>query len=110
MDESSPVSAGATAAPALLEVEELHSAPLARLVERVAELGLRLHPERTRHQIIFDLLRSYAERGTIVTARGVVEIASENHAFIRWPSQNFRPGPEDPYFSAALLKRHGIQN
>ncbi|MEA3188149.1 MAG: transcription termination factor Rho [Chthoniobacter sp.] len=96
--------------PRPLHVADLHAESWARLLERSRELQMRVNPDRARHQIIFDLLRHYAAGGTVVLGKGIVDIASEQHAFLRWPGQNFRPGPEDPYLSSSLLKRYGIQN
>ncbi len=108
MDETS-VAEVITAVPARLEVRELHAEPLAQLLGRAQEIRLRLNPERTRHQIILDLLRAYAERGTNIFAEGVVEI-SEQKSVLRWPGQNFRPGPEDPVVPFNLMKQFGLQN
>ncbi len=109
MDES-PATVRTAEAPSQLNIGALHAEPLARLLERAHEQNLFINPERTRHQLIFDLLRAYGERGTILIADGVVEMVSETQAFLRWPSQNFRPGPEDPILTTGLIKRHGLQN
>src|SRR5438093_12514556 len=77
--------------PEQINVDDLHSLATPQLVARAKELNLRINPERTRHQIIFDLLRLYAERGVNVLADGILEMASENHGFLRWPRCNFRP-------------------
>ena len=110
MDELPVAEPAILEVPAQLSVGELHAEPIAALLARGEELRLRVNPERTRRQLIFDLLRAYAERGTAVHFEGVVEVETDNHAYLRSPSQNFRPGPDDPYLSAAELQRHHLKN
>lgn len=96
--------------PVQIATDELQVLGTPQLIARARELNLRVNPERTRHQIIFDLLRFYLQHGVSVTTDGVLELASENHAYLRWPRQNFRPGPDDVFVPAVFLKRHGLQN
>src|SRR5438067_988076 len=96
--------------PEWISVDDMHSLSTHQLIARAKQLNLRINPERTRHQIIFDLLRFYAERGVNVLADGILEMASENHGFLRWPRCNFRPGAEDVYVSPAHIKQFGLQS
>jgi transcription termination factor Rho len=100
------------AAPAArrVEIDELHALPTARLLERMQELHIRAHPDRTRNQWIADVLRHLTERGTEVVVDGVVEMASESHGFLRWPRFSFRPGPEDIYVPSGVIRRFGLQS
>ena len=45
-----------------------------------------------------------------IFAEGSVEISTETHGFLRWPRFNFRPGPEDAYLSAQLLRKLALKN
>jgi transcription termination factor Rho len=96
--------------PPQLAVDDLHLLTTPGLLGRAREFNLRINPERTRHQIIFDLLRFYADRGVTILADGILEMTSESHGFLRWPRCNFRPGPEDAYVAAGYIKRYGLQN
>jgi len=78
-------------------------------LELAREFSLRVSHERTRHQLVFDLLKAYAVRGVTLAAEGMLEISNENYGFLRWELYNFVPCPEDVYVSANLLKRHGLR-
>jgi len=114
MDEgitSAPAARKAPAEEIQSSVGELQAAPLGHLVEQARSLGVRFNPERSRHHLIFDLLRARAEKKAAATfAEGVAEISAENHGFLRWPRFDFRPCPEDVYLSAAQVKRFSIRN
>ena len=81
-----------------VHLDELHALSTAQLVERMQALRIRIHPDRTRNQLVADVLRHLTERG------------SEVLGFLRWPRFSFRPCPEDVYVPAALIRRHGLQS
>ena len=91
--------------PEELWVEELNAEPLNALLERAEGLGLRLNADKTRHQIVFELLRTYAGHGTKLFADGVLELSPQGSGFLRWPRFNFRSLPQDVYVSTQL-ERH----
>jgi len=76
----------------------------------MAALRVRIHPDRTRHQLVADTLRFLTERGSEVLVDGVLEMASETHGFLRWPRYSFRPLPEDIYVPSGVIRRYGLQS
>jgi transcription termination factor Rho len=111
MDEltANPVT-GSTALPAELQIDQLHTATQAELLDRAAALGVRANRDRSRNQLTLDLLRAYAGNGVSIFAEGIIELAAENYGFLRWARCNFRPGPDDVYVPPALLKSHFLRN
>ena len=99
----------AEALPARIHVDELHGLTTAMLTQRMQTWRIRLHPDRTRHQLVADILRALTERGVEVLVDGVLEMASEAHGFLRWPRYSFRPGPEDIYVPSQVVRRFGLQ-
>lgn len=95
--------------PQRLHLNELHALTHARLVERAAALRLRVNPERTRHQLVFDLLKFYGKQGVELIAEGVLEIGADQQAFLRWPRFNFKPFPEDVFVPRHQIQRLGLQ-
>ena len=85
----------------LLSSESL--APLAR------EFGLYLHPARTRHHHILDLVRAALGRGSKVTAEGFLDHAGESLGFLRWPQLNFLSVPEDISVSRATIQEFHLR-
>jgi len=96
--------------PERIHLDELHELSTAQLVKRMQDFRIRAHPDRTRHQLVADTMRHLAERGVEVLVEGVLEMASENHGFLRWPRYSFRPGPEDVYVPSGVIRRYGLQS
>src|SRR5579862_3989917 len=112
MDEVAPSATQAPpiALPQEVNVSELHAEALPKLLERAQQLGVRFNPDRSRHSLIFDLLKAYADRQVRVSGEGVLELTPENYGFIRWPRYSFKPCPEDVYVAAAHVKRFHLKN
>jgi transcription termination factor Rho len=106
---SLPGSAYLTENGTTLDLERLHSLKHPELLDLAKEFSLRVSHERTRHQLVFDLLKAYAVRGVTLVAEGMVEASNESYGFLRWEHYNFLPCPEDVYVSAGLLKKHGLR-
>ena len=93
----------------VLELNRLHQLTPPVLLELTRQFNLRVSHERTRHQLIFDLLKAYSNRGLQLIGEGMLEITSESYGFLRWERYNFTPCPEDVYVSAPILKKHSIR-
>ena len=96
--------------PKELWIDELHAEPVHELNQRAASLGLRWNPDKTRHNVVFDILRAYASRGTTLFADGIVEMSAQGGGFMRWPRYNFRALPQDVYLSPNLERMHHLRN
>ena len=111
MDEGTPTTATeAQSLPERIDIDGLHTTPLARLFEMARSFNLRSTPDRSRHQLVFDILKFHAARGTPVYADGILELSPENQGFLRWPCFNFRPGPEDVYVPQQFIKGRFLKN
>ena len=66
-----------------LELNRLHSLNHTLLLDLAREFGLRVSHERTRHQLVFDLLKAYGARGTKTLAEGMVELSGEAYGFLK---------------------------
>jgi transcription termination factor Rho len=119
-DSSPPPSGNVTAdavppgaepsAPTTIWIDELHQETLAQLLERAAGLRLRLNADKTRHHLVFDLLKAYAQRGTELFADGIVEMSPQGTGFLRWPRYNFRSLPQDVYVPVQVERQHFLRN
>ena len=88
--------AEATARAAIsVDLNELQMLTPEQFEERCREFDLRIHPGRTRHHQILDLVRYLLGCGARVTAEGFLELQNESVATLRWPRLNFLPVPED---------------
>lgn len=81
--------------PAALDLNELQASGPAEIERLCRDLELRIHPGRTRHQQILDLIRCALGLGIRVTAEGFFDQIADSFGVLRWPRLNFLPVPED---------------
>ena len=93
-----------------ITVEEIHALSSAALASRFEEIGLRVNPDRTRHQLVFDLLKGYASRGVAIIADGVLDCAADGQGLLRWPRYSFLNCPENVTVPTAFIKKFGLQS
>jgi len=118
MDESTvldPSVIGNAAEPLVVPPEvcmdELNALVFNDLLRRAESIGVRINPDKTRHQIVFDLLRAYSALGSTLFADGVIEFSQQGNGFLRWPRFNFRSLPQDVmlpnHFERNFMLRNG---
>ena len=100
----------AFAVPKKLWIDELHRETLGQLLERAGAMRFRVNPDKTRHHIVFDLLKAYAGRGTELFADGILELSPQGSGFLRWPCYNFRSLPQDVYVPAQVERQFFLRN
>jgi len=89
-----------------LDLNELQELSEKKLKALARDLDLFLHPARSRHQHILDIVRSALTSGVTVTAEGFLDQVSDSFAVLRWPKLNFLPVPEDVCVSRALIEQY----
>lgn len=92
-----------------LDLRELQEMTPAALQDLFVRFDLRLHPGRTRHQLIVDLIRHVLARGQQVRTSGWLEQPNEGFAVLRSPRLNFLPLPEDVGVSYQLIRQFGLR-
>ena len=95
--------------PRSLDLNQLQEFPDKKLKALARDLDLYLHPARSRHHHILDIVRAALAGGGTVTAEGFLEQVSESFAMLRWPKLNFLPVPEDVAVSRALIEQHHLR-
>ena len=88
-----------------VHVDDFHKLPLGELLERCEALGLKVNPDKTRHHLVFELLKAHITRGDTVIVDGVLDLSNEGSGQLRFPRYSFRAGPQDPYISANTTRR-----
>jgi transcription termination factor Rho len=107
--EQDAVETTATTAPRALDLNELQQFSEKKLKALARDLDLHLHPARSRHQHILDIVRTAVAGGAIVSAEGFLDQVSDSFAMLRWPKLNFLPVPEDVAVSRALIEQHDLR-
>jgi transcription termination factor Rho len=89
-------------------LNDLQRLPLDRLIARADMVELRARPDATRHHLVLDQARRQLHQGGILTGKGLLE-KSGDAGVIRWTAFDLRPGPEDIFVPAAMIRQYGLQ-
>ncbi len=92
-----------------LDLNELQESSGEELETLARDLDVYLHPARSRHQQILDVIRTALANGANVTAEGFLDQVSDSFAMLRWPKLNFLPVPEDVCVPRVLIERHHLR-
>ena len=101
--------AAATGAVRSLDLNELQGLSGKKLEALARDLELHLHPARSRHQHILDVVRAALSAGATVTAEGFLDQVSDSFAMLRWPKLNFLPVPEDVCVPRAVTEQYRLR-
>jgi transcription termination factor Rho len=93
----------------VLDLNELQESSGEELEALARDLDVYLHPARSRHQHILDIIRAALGSGATVTAEGFLDQVGDSFAMLRWPKLNFLPVPEDVCVSRALVEQHRLK-
>jgi transcription termination factor Rho len=91
--------------PSALDLNELQALEPAEIEKLCRDFDLRVHPGRTRHHQILDLIRAALGWRIPVTAEGFFDQVADSFAALRWPRLNFLPVPEDVGVPRALIQK-----
>jgi len=92
-----------------LDLNELQELSGEELESLARDLDLHLHPARSRHQHVLDVIRAALATGAIVTAEGFLDQVSDSFAMLRWPKLNFLPVPEDVSIPRAVIEQYHLR-
>ncbi len=107
-EAQAPVSAPPATVRAL-DLSELQELPERELRALARDFDLHLHPTRSRHQHILDIVRAAISSGASVTAEGFLDQVSDSFAMLRWPKLNFLPVPEDVAVPRSLVEQYDLR-
>jgi len=92
-----------------LDLNELQESSGEEFEALARDLDVYLHPARSRHQHLLDIIRAALASGATVTAEGFLDQVGDSFAMLRWPKLNFLPVPEDVSVSRALIEQHHLR-
>jgi transcription termination factor Rho len=92
-----------------LDLNKLQESSGEELETLARELDVYLHPARSRHQHILDIVRAALTNGGTVTAEGFLDQVGDSFAMLRWVKLNFLPVPEDVCVSRVLVEKHRLR-
>jgi transcription termination factor Rho len=62
-----------------------------------------------RQDLIFQILKTQAEREGRIFSEGVLEVLPDGYGFLRAPEYNYLPSPDDIYVSPSQIRRFSLQ-
>ncbi|MCX7834963.1 MAG: transcription termination factor Rho [bacterium] len=92
-----------------MELAELKSLKIPELNEIARSLKIEDYAGMTKQDLIFKILERQTEKDGLIFANGVLEILPEGYGFLRSPTSNYLPGPDDIYVSPSQIKRFGLR-
>jgi transcription termination factor Rho len=92
-----------------LDLAELQRMSMPTLQKMARDLNVETVATLKKHEIIFEILKKNAERNGNMFGEGVLEILPDGFGFLRSPSYNYLPCPEDIYVSPSQIRRFELQ-
>jgi len=87
-----------------LKLSDLKAKTPAELLAMAEEWEIENAPSMRKGEMMFSLLKEHAEEGWEIGGDGVLEVLQDGFGFLRSPSANYLPGPDDIYVSPDILR------
>ena len=91
-----------------LELQQLKLKTMTELLEICQGLEIQGTSGLRKADLIFKILEGQTEKNGLIFAEGVLEILPEGYGFLRSPTYNYLPGPDDIYVSPSQIKRFDL--
>lgn len=92
-----------------MNLSELKQKSVNELVELGHELGLHNLARLPKKDIIFTILKAWADQGENIYGGGVLEILQDNFGFLRSAEASYLAGPDDIYVAPSQIRRLNLR-
>ena len=92
-----------------LNLSELKAKTPADLLAMAEEWEIENAPSMRKGEMMFSLLKEHAEEGWEIGGDGVLEVLQDGFGFLRSPSANYLPGPDDIYVGHEILRQFSLR-
>ncbi|MDH5680508.1 MAG: transcription termination factor Rho [Spirochaetota bacterium] len=92
-----------------LDITELGRKTISELTELGRSMGIEGTNSKTRQDLIYSILEAQSKRDGALFASGVLEVLQEGYGFLRSPTYNYLPGPDDIYISPSQIRLFGLR-
>src|ERR687887_1755558 len=92
-----------------MNLAELKEKTVADLNTVAKELNVTGISGLRKQELIFKILEAQTEKNGLVFGEGVLEILPDGFGFLRAPSSNYLPGPDDIYVSPSQIRRFDMR-
>jgi transcription termination factor Rho len=94
---------------AKLNINELTNMTISELSSLAREVNSEGTSRMKKQDLIFTILQAQTEKHGLIFASGVLEILQDGYGFLRSPSYNYLPGPDDIYVSPSQIRLFGLK-
>jgi transcription termination factor Rho len=91
-----------------LNIVELKEMSISELSEVARQLNVTGASGLRKQELIFKILEAQTEKNGLIFGEGVLEILPDGFGFLRAPSYNYLPGPDDIYVSPSQIRRFDL--
>ena len=92
-----------------IKLQDLKSKSPTELLSLAEELEVENASTLRTQDMMFAILKQYAERNVDIIGEGVVEVLPDGFGFLRSPEANYLPGPDDIYVSPSQIRRFSLR-
>jgi transcription termination factor Rho len=92
-----------------LDIAELQKKDMIELTVMGKELGVEGVGALEKSDLIFEILKSNAEKNGLMYGSGYLEVLSDGFGFLRSSSYSYLPCPEDIYLSPSQIRRFSLK-
>ncbi len=94
---------------AAVDLSALKEMSAQALTALAREMGVEGAASLKKHDLVFRILQSRAEKSGLLFAEGVIEILPDGYGFLRAPESNYLPGADDIYVSPSQIRKFGLR-
>ena len=92
-----------------MDLTVLSKLTIAELQKMGRDLKLEAPVGMKKQELIAKILEAQAKENGLIYDEGVLEILPDGFGFLRSPSYNYLPGPDDIYISPSQIKKFGLR-
>jgi transcription termination factor Rho len=92
-----------------MNIAELKTKKIKELTQLAKKFNIDGAAGMRKQELIFSILQSQIEKNGLIFGEGTLEILPDGFGFLRAPSYNYLPGPDDIYVSPSQIRRFNLR-
>jgi transcription termination factor Rho len=92
-----------------MNIAELKEKKISELMQMAKSFNIEGASNMRKQELMFALLQNQIEQNGMIYGEGTLEILPDGFGFLRSPSSNYLPGPDDIYVSPSQIRRFSLR-
>jgi transcription termination factor Rho len=92
-----------------MNIAELKEKKINELMQMAKQFNIEGASNMRKQELMFALLQGQIEKNGMIYGEGTLEILPDGFGFLRSPSSNYLPGPDDIYVSPSQIRRFNLR-